>query len=58
MTKIIQQQSSRGGIGEQYVYLPNLVVYLNYSDINELCEIGFFSKLLSRGRAQTPGGVL
>jgi len=36
MTKIIQQQSSREAIGEQFVYLPNLAVYPNYSDMNEL----------------------
>jgi len=38
MTKIIQQ-SSRGGICEQFVYPPNLAVYPNYSDMNELSEI-------------------
>jgi len=38
MTKIIQQ-SSRGAIGEQFVYFPNLVVYLNHSDMNELGDI-------------------
>ena len=35
MTKIIQQQSSRGGVGKQFVYLLNLVVYLNDLDMNE-----------------------
>jgi len=40
MTKIIQQQSSRGGIGKQFVYLPNLAVYPNSSDMNGLGVIG------------------
>ena len=38
MTKIIQQLS-RVAIGEQFGYPPNLVVYPNYSDMNELSEI-------------------
>jgi len=38
MTKIIQQ-SSRGGIGKQFVY-PNLAVYPNCSGMNELGVIG------------------
>ena len=38
MTKIIQRLS-RVAIGEQFGYPPNLVVYLDYSDINGLSEI-------------------
>jgi len=39
MIKIIQQLS-RGGIGKQFVYLPNLAVYPNSSDMNGLGVIG------------------
>jgi len=44
MTKIIQKQSSREAIGEQFVYLPNLLVYLKCSDMKELGDIGLFKK--------------
>jgi len=44
MTKIMRQPS-RGGIGKQFVYLPNLVVYLNCSDMKELGDIALNKKM-------------
>jgi len=51
MTRIIQHSRPEGDICEQFVYPPNLAVYPNSSDTNELSEISYnCNQIYIRGR--------